>query len=114
MKKLPDSNLAARLRERVTLQQFSLAPDGAGGYAKSWQDVATLWAEVTPLSGREQLRAMTLEASVNHRIILRYRAGVTAGMRILMNERIFNIRAVINMQERESALELLAEEGVAT
>ncbi|HBA42626.1 MAG TPA: head-tail adaptor protein, partial [Alphaproteobacteria bacterium] len=34
------------LRHRVTLQQVVDVPDAGGGSTQSWQDVATLWAEI--------------------------------------------------------------------
>ncbi len=101
------------LRKRVTLQAESRTDDGAGGYALSWTDVATVWAEIAPLGGREAFAAHRLEARVTHRVRLRYREGITADMRLVMGSRVFNIRAVLNEGERNRWLDLLAEEGVA-
>ena len=51
---------------------------------------------------------------MTHRVKIRYRAGVTAKMRLTFGARVFNIRGVINAGERDRTLELLCEEGVAT
>jgi SPP1 family predicted phage head-tail adaptor len=110
-----DGSIAARLRQRVTLQQASESPDGAGGFARSWNDVAALWAELTPLQGREQLDAMQLASRVTHRAVLRYRDDVSADKRLILADgRIFNIRAVLNIAEQSYLLELLVEENAAT
>lgn len=106
--------LASRLRHRVTLQQPSETPDGAGGVTRTWQDVATLWAEIEALSANESVEAARLVSGITHRITLRYRSGVTAQMRVSFDGRVFNIRSVTNLLERDIILEVLAEEGVAT
>jgi len=114
---------SSRLRHRLTLQQEIQTPDGAGGSSKSWQDVTDLWAEIIPVvssgkssrgSSTEQLFAGQVQSEINHRILLRYRDGVTASMRLVFEGRIFNIRYVANTEERRNTLEILAQEGVAT
>ena len=109
---------SSRLRHRLTLQQESLTPDGAGGYARSWSDVADVWAEIIPLAGnaaygRETTVAGQLQSEISHRVLLRYRAGVTAGMRLLFDSRMFNIVSVANRDEQSEVLELLVLEGGA-
>lgn len=109
---------AGRLRHRLVLQQRSSQADGGGGQAGGpWAapvTVATVWGSIEPLSGGERLRAMRLEGHLTHRVVIRYRAGVTSDMRIAFGARVFNIRAVVDIDERRRALELLCEEGVAT
>ena len=108
---------AGALRHRLVVQAENPTPDGGGGQGDPWADpitVATLWGRVEPLSGTERHRAGRLEAAVTHRITVRHRAGIGAGMRILFRKRPFNIRAVLNPEERDRFLELLCEEGVAT
>ncbi len=105
---------AGALRHRVTLQTVGETPDGGGGFTTAWTDVATVWAAIEPLRGRERLHAQQLENPVTHRVTIRYRAGVTAKMRLKFGPRILNIRAVVNPSERNRTLELLCEEGVGT
>ncbi|HEU0118812.1 MAG TPA: phage head closure protein [Alphaproteobacteria bacterium] len=103
------------LRKQVIIQQEAQTPDGAGGYSLSWTNVATVWAEITPASGREVYTAQHLEGHVTHHIYMRYRSdiAVTTDMRVLYGARSFNIRSVMNYDERNQRLELLVEEGVA-
>lgn len=102
------------LRHSISIQQESRVADGGGGSTLSWTNVATgISAAIEPLRGGERLRAMQLEDSITHKVTIRYRAGVTAAMRILFGARVFNIRAVINPGERDRWLEIMAEEGVA-
>lgn len=99
------------LRKLVTIQGESSTPDDAGGYVLSWTNLATAWAEITALNGREVYTAQHLEGRVTHRVTMRYRAGVTTDMRLTCGSRVFNIRAVMNSDERNRWLELLVEEG---
>ena len=109
---------AGALQHRLVLQTRNPSADGGGGdLGDPWAapvTVATLWGDVRPLNGDERLRAMKLENRVTHRIAVRYRAGVTADMRIVFGTRTFNIRAAIDVGERRRNLELLCDEGVAT
>lgn len=107
------SDSIGSLRRRVTLQTETRVSDEAGGYTSGWSDVATVWAEITPLSGQERYAARRIEARATHRARLRYREGVTSSMRLAHDGRIFNIRAVLDRSEAGRWLELLAEEGVA-
>ncbi len=104
------------LRHRVAIEAENATADGAGGLTDPWTNpiqVASVWAEITPLTGAEQLRAMRLEDRVSHRIRMRYRADVTPQHRFRLGRRVFNIRSVLNEDERDRWLTILAEEGVA-
>ncbi len=112
-------NTATLLRHRLTLQQEVKTPDGAGGYTRSWQDVGDLWAEITAVSGksiygRERLYGGQLQSEISHKIVIRYRSTVSTSMRLVFDGRIFNIRAISNVNENDEILELLVEEGVAS
>lgn len=45
--------LIGALRHRVTLEAPVDAPDGAGGYTRSFTPIANLWARITPSGARE-------------------------------------------------------------
>jgi SPP1 family predicted phage head-tail adaptor len=100
------------LRRRVVLEREQRSADGGGGASVGWQVVATVWAAVKPLSGREKDRYQSLEASLSHRITLRYRAGVSPDMRLRMGARLFDIRAVFSPDERRQWLICLCREIV--
>lgn len=99
------------LRLRVTLQAEGATSDDGGGYVSSWEDIASVWAQIVPLTGNEVFVHARVEAHVTHRITMRYRSDVTTAMRLIYQERVFNIRAVLNSDERNRWLYLLAEEG---
>jgi SPP1 family predicted phage head-tail adaptor len=99
----------SRLRYKMTLQSEVQTPDTAGGYTRSWQDIAELWAEITPLSGRERLVAMQLESNVTHRVLIRSRSGVSSGQRLINETIVLYIIYVSSLQNGER-LELMTEE----
>jgi len=104
------------LRKQIVIQSEQQTPDGAGGYALAWTNVATVWAEISPVSGRELSAAGQLEGRVTHKMTTRWRGdlAITTDMRILYNARPFNIRAVINTDESNQWADILVEEGTAT
>lgn len=116
-------HLCSRLKHRLVLQQEEPVFDDAGGFTRSWTDVATLWAEIVPItggdsrsntiSGKEIFVAGQVQAQVSHRIFLRWRDGVVPAMRLALEDRIFNIRYVAAVREGREMLELLVQEGVA-
>ena len=105
-------DLASRLRKRIVLEQPVQGADGAGGLTLSWQEFATIWAEILPRRASENLFAGQLENRATHKITLRFLAGVDAKMRIKFGTRIFNIIAILNIEERNEILEILVEEVI--
>lgn len=98
------------LRRRVTIEQPLLTTADGGGQTVAWSPVATVFAEVRASTGREQLTADALTGTVTHKIRMRHRADVTADMRITWNGRIFNIRAVLDPDDRRRWLVCICEE----
>lgn len=86
---------AGKLRHRVTIQRPLTVPDSDGGMTTQWEDVATVWASIEPLSAREYMRASTLQSKVTARIIIRYRPGIEASMRVLHGADVYDIHGVL-------------------
>lgn len=105
---------AGMLREPLTIQRKLAVSDGMGGQAIQWIDLTTVRAHVKPLSGREAVQAMQLQASITHRIYMRYRADLTPADRLVMRGQPLQIRSVINVEMRNRWLELACDAGVAT
>ena len=86
---------AGRLNRRCTLQSPSQSVDELGQPIPVWTDVATLWADIRMKSGLESIKAGASVSVVQASIRVRYRAGITAGMRIVHNLQAYNIVAVL-------------------
>jgi SPP1 family predicted phage head-tail adaptor len=85
---------AGRLNRRCTLQQPGTATDELGQPIPGWTDVATVWGDVRMKSGLEAIKAGASVSVVQASIRVRYRAGITAGMRVLVDSVAYNITAV--------------------
>jgi len=103
--------MIGEMKHRISLQEAVLTPDGGGGFSTIWQDIAAvpdIYAAIVPLSGSEQLKYHQLEATVSHRITIRYRTDVSPAMRILHNDMAFQIISVIDRGGLNTYLDILA------
>lgn len=103
---------AGMLRQQLVIQSLTKVSDDEGGWTEVWSDVATLPAKVEPVSGGEYWQGMKLEAHLTHRATVRYYAGLDATMRAKLGTRLFNIRSVMDIEERHRWHVLMMEEGV--
>lgn len=102
---------AGWLRHRVTIQKLAGTQNSYGEKVKTWQDVATVWASVEPLRGREYIEAAAKKAEVTHRVRIRYRSGINAGMRVIYGSRVFEIVSPpIDVLEKHREIELMCKE----
>lgn len=75
---------AGKLRHRLVLQQPVETQDStSGATVVTWQDVATIWGSIEPSSAREFVAAQAEANKITAKIIIRYRADITARMRLL-------------------------------
>ncbi len=100
---------AGRLNRRCTLQAPGTTQDELGQPIPGWTDVATLWADIRMKSGLESIKAGAPVSVVQASIRVRYRAGITAGMRIVHNLQAFNITAVLPDVGAREYIDLVCE-----
>lgn len=108
---------AGMLTRRIKIQRPSTIKDSVGAPCRSWLDVATVWADIQPLSGKEAVIANRISAELSHQIIVRYQSlfdnpQQVAQMRVLYKARIFNIHSALNENEKHTQIILLASEGL--
>lgn len=82
------------LRSELSLQACTTTPDGLGGHTESWTEIATVFARIEPVSAASFFGPDQTLETVTHRITLRGRSGVAAGMRFAKQGRIFDIVTV--------------------
>lgn len=100
------------LDQRVRLETQATAGDGYGGGALTWTLLAEVWARVRPVSGRERAEAAAIEAPALYRFVIRRRAGLVEGMRVVWNGQAFNLRFIADGGSRDLYMTLDAERGV--
>ena len=83
---------AGRLRHRVNIERRVNSQDSVTGEVTvNWQLLhEKVAANIEPLSVREFIAAGSIQSQVTARITIRYRAGLTADMRIVHNGNIYN------------------------
>lgn len=101
---------SGRLRHRVTLQTTSITRDAYGGETITWVDLATVWAECLPLSGREFLAARAEVAESLLKIRIRWRADVSTTTRAVWEGRVYDIEAALDTGGRHDELVLMCKE----
>lgn len=103
-------SLSQRLNKRVTLQARAAGQSASGAPLTTWADVATVWASVDDVSGREFLAAGGTQNAVTTKIMIRDRAGVVATMRAKHGADIYSIESVLR-QDNHTLL-LMCSRGV--
>lgn len=103
---------SGELRNRITIQQKSVTRDTYGGETVTWTDVATVWAAVEPISGREYFSSQQIQAEVTTRIRIRHKTGITPVMRVSWGTRLYDIISVIEINERNREIHLMCKEVI--
>lgn len=98
------------LNQRAQLLANTVTPDGGGGFDEGWEAFASVWVAVEPLGGSDAFGPDRLEARIRHRLTLRRRDDVAAGMRAMVGARIFRIHTVIDEGPMSQFMNLLCEE----
>jgi len=102
---------AGRLNRRVTIKSRTETSDSQGGYTTTWSTLASVWAEIVPISAREAFHRQGLQPGTTHRFKIRYRSDVDTTQQIYLGDRVFYIRGIQNLDERDRWLQLLCEEA---
>ena len=91
-----------RLDQRITIQAPATGQDAFGAPSTIWTVVATVWAELKDLTGREFLAAAAVQNVVQTKITIRYPGNsvtVLPGMRVVHGADIYNIEAVLGQDK---------------
>ena len=105
----------ADLRWKIQIQNKEATgeTDPMGGVITDWVTVATPWAKIKPMTGREQYRADKLNATGMTQVIIRYRSDLNETMKVVYKGEDYQIRSIIDIEEKRQWLELMIEKGVS-
>lgn len=98
------------MRHRVTLQTAAESLSALGEPSLTWSAIATVWASIEPLRGREFILSQAESVSVDARIRIRYRSDVDTGDRVVWGSHTYDIHSVIRPLEKANYLELMVSE----
>ena len=101
-----------RLRKKVTIQTPTTTVNLAGNTLETWSTLATVWADIEPLSGREAIQARAFNAEATIRARMRYLSTLTTQCRLYYGTRYLEILSIINKDEMGREMELLCTEAV--
>lgn len=104
----------SELSEQVVHKRPALVSDGRGGYIKAFDAVATMWAHVRPLSGKEQRESDRTEAAADYLFVVRGPRDIKEEDVLVWCGREYNVRFVGDRSSRRMYLEIRAERGVAS
>ena len=97
------------LRHRVEIQQIARTSDGGGGAAITWTLVAEVWAAIWPRNANERFDLDRIAGRATHDIWIRARGDVKPEMRIRFGVRTFDIRGVIDVEDRGAWLKCVVQ-----
>ena len=105
------------LTRYVSYQQRTVARNSFNENVGVWTEVKKVYAKIEPLTGRELFLSQANQSTVSHKITLHWDAVFTdtrlvAAGRIVYGTRVFNIAAVMNLDEDNRVIEMLASEGL--
>lgn len=101
-----------RMRERVIIKQVSYAKNAVGDNIETLTNLATVWARVQPVRGKEMADIGRLAAVQTYLVVIRHRTDVTTLNSLVWDSKALNIRSVENRDERFQYLTMECEAGV--
>lgn len=108
-------NSAAKFNRQVDFESPSLAPNDSGGQSVTYSVfLANAWVSITPKNVYEKNFAQRIEPRVVHEIRMRYYPGILEKMRVKYGSRYFEIKSIINEDEGDEFLKMIAEERTGT
>ena len=108
MKRIKRSELKYEISFTTDVQ----TADGLGGFITTQSTYYTTWAAIWPRSAEVLLQAEKPTHEITHRIRIRYPHGktITSDMNIAFGSRTFEINGIINPEEANIYLDILATE----
>ncbi len=101
----------SKMRHRITfLKPTGTIKNSMSEYVPEYTEVMTVWAFAAPKTGREYDEAQKLRAETTYNVLTRYFPNITTDMRIMFRERILKIESVLNVDERNEQLQIVASE----
>lgn len=101
----------SKLRHRITfLKPTGTYKNTMGENVPNYTEYKTVWAEVSPKTGREYDESQKLRAETTYNVRTRYHEGITADMQIKYGDRVMKIESVLNLSERNEELLIVASE----
>lgn len=106
----PGRGRSQSLRHRLIIEAPTYLSDGAGGADRQWQVRAEVWASIEPVAMQRIVLDDRAGQRITYSVRLRWRADLTAEMRLRCGPRLFRLYTVVDPDGRRRWLECLATE----
>ena len=104
---------AGRRNKLITIQTIPESISATGEVVENDPvTVCKVMAAIEPLSAREAWQALESQATTSHKITIPYVGGITSRMQAVYNSRTFHFDGVVNSDENNRELVILATEIV--
>lgn len=112
----PRNRVAPRLRHRIRIERPVVTRDDYGGEVTTWTTVATVYAAIAPVAGREYLEARAINDETIVRFWIRWaesfntRNGLGQDMRIVdpSTGYVYDIESVNHLMHGRRQIEMVA------
>ena len=98
--------------KRITFCKTEITVDDLLQEIEEFVEYATVWSMIRTLKSDEYYSAATTKNEESKRFIIRYRKGITSDMQIKYNEQLYDIKSIINDDEKDKTLTIIAETKV--
>ncbi|MHC6181073.1 phage head closure protein [Clostridium sp. JNZ X4-2] len=99
-----------KLKHKIIFQKLTATTNENGFEVEIWEDYSTVWASISNLMGREYFEAAAVQAEKTVKFTIRYLHGITDDMRILFEDKQYNITFIDNIKYRNKYIEIKALE----
>jgi len=102
-----------KMNKRMAVYSLDETPTASGGTDDTAIALMTIQAALIPLSGNERWMAGGQFRLVTHRITTHYRSDITEKMKAVYDGRTFEFTEVVNVEEMNRELQIIAIESKA-
>lgn len=101
---------SGQLRHFITIKTPQESKNSYGEKTFSYIDFLHCWSDAKPIKTTERFVSSRLNTEVNYQFRIRYVDGVEHNMRVIFGTRVFDIDSILNVNERNRELIILASE----
>ncbi|MFA2751099.1 phage head closure protein [Bacillus mobilis] len=98
------------MNHRITIQTLTTVEDELGQSIEEWHEFKKVWCAIKTVQGREYFAAASTQNENTYRFIIRHTNEISPLMKIDFNGRMFEITSVLNDDESNKTITIIAKE----
>jgi len=96
--------MSRSMHQKITCRRQVYTPASAGEQTQTWQDIATVWADVVAQSGNGAVTARQNHIAATYKISVRYQDQLLAARNILWQGQAYRVVSLLNPDNRKRIL----------